>query len=358
MPQTLTPVLRVLDALPCGALLVGRQGTIVYANRKLAELYGRPLAGSRLQDLPAGPEGADGLCREALDHFDEPREVETVLPVAGGARKTVILNAAPLGSEEPFNGYRLVTLTDVTPIREAEEDMRSQYRYIAEISNTVIDQALDLKDYNAILEEKVRERTRQLHDAHLDAIYMLAVASEAKDEDTGHHVRRIQGYAQALAQKLGLPEKEAEAIGYAAILHDVGKFHVPDSILQKPGPLTPDERAEMQTHTLSGERIIAESEFFARARRIARSHHENWDGSGYPDRMAGDAIPLEARIVHVVDVYDALTNRRAYKPAWSVGQAIEELKAGAGRMFEPGLVEALEAMVKEHGLLRPGLVPV
>jgi putative two-component system response regulator len=226
--------------------------------------------------------------------------------------------------------------------------MRAQYRFIAEISNTVIDQALDLKHYNARLEEKVRERTRELHEAHLEAIYMLAVASEAKDEDTGHHVRRIQKYAHALARKLGIAELEAEAIGYAAILHDVGKFHVPDAILQKPGPLTPDERAEMQQHTVSGERIIADSVFFTRARQIARSHHENWDGSGYPDGRSGAAIPFEARIVHVVDVYDALTSKRSYKAAWTSQQAIEELKRGTGRMFEAELVNALEAMLAEQ----------
>ena len=181
-----------------------------------------------------------------LERFEEPREVETFLPLADGSRRTVLVNGAPLGTEEPLTDYRLVTLTDVTPIRKAEEDMRAQYRYITEISNTVIEQALDLKHYSARLEEKVRERTRQLHEAHLEAIYMLAVASEAKDEDTGHHVRRIQKYAHALARKLGMPEPDAEAIGYASILHDVGKFHVPDAILQKPGPLTPEERTRMQ----------------------------------------------------------------------------------------------------------------
>jgi putative nucleotidyltransferase with HDIG domain len=346
MPNTLAHTTRVLDVLPCGPLLVNRAGLVVYANRKLGELHGRPLAGTRLIDLYAGTD-AEAEIRAAMDRFDEPREVETFLPLADGSRRTVMVNAAPLGTEPPWNGYRLVTVTDVTPLKRAEEDMRTQYRYITEISNTVIEQALDLKGSNRRLEEKVRERTRELHDAHLEAITMLAVASEAKDEDTGHHVRRIRRSAEALARKLGLPPAEAEAIGYAAILHDVGKFHVPDAILQKPGPLTPAERAEMQAHTVSGERIIAGSDFFARARRIARSHHENWDGSGYPDGAAGDAVAPEARIVHVVDVYDALTHRRSYKRAWTAAEAIAELKSAAGRMFDPEMVEALEAVVRE-----------
>lgn len=355
MPNTLSPILRVLDALPCGALLIDRQGGIVHSNGKLNEMHGRPLAGMGLADLYAGTEMA-GSVLEALPRFDEPRELETFLPVADGSRRAVIVNGAPLGAEEPLAGYRLVTLTDISGIRKAEDDLRAQYRYITEISNTVIEQALDLKHYNAKLEEKVRERTRELHEAHIEAIYMLAVASEAKDEDTGHHVRRIQKYAHALARRLGMAENEAEAIGYAAILHDVGKFHVPDAILQKPGPLTPDERATMQGHTISGERIIADSGFFTRARQIARSHHENWDGTGYPDGTVGAAIPMEARIVHVVDVYDALTSKRSYKAAWSAGQALAELKKGAGRMFEPELVEAMESMLNESNLPDRGTV--
>jgi putative nucleotidyltransferase with HDIG domain/PAS domain S-box-containing protein len=346
MPTPLSPILRVLDVLPCGALLIDRRGRIVHANQKLDDLHGRALGGTDLAELYAGTD-MQATIREELERFEEPREVETFFPRVDGSRRTVMVNGALLGAEEPLTDYRLVTVTDVTAIRQAEEDTRAQYRYITEISNTVIEQALDLKHYSARLEEKVRDRTRQLHEAHLEAIYMLAVASEAKDEDTGHHVRRIQKYAHALARKMGIPEADAEAIGYAAILHDVGKFHVPDAILQKAGPLTPEERARMQEHTLSGERIIADSMFFTRARQIARSHHENWDGSGYPDRMSGDAIPLEARIVHVVDVYDALTNKRAYKAAWTPQQALEELKKGSGRMFEPELVEALEAVLGE-----------
>jgi putative two-component system response regulator len=122
------------------------------------------------------------------------------------------------------------------------------------------------------------------------------------------------------------------------VLHDIGKMHVPDGILKKPGPLTADEMKTMQEHTVWGERILGEKPFFAAARRIARSHHENWDGSGYPDRTRGNNIPIEARIVHLADVYDALVSPRVYKAAWTPRQAGEFIVEASGQMFDPELV--------------------
>jgi putative two-component system response regulator len=148
-----------------------------------------------------------------------------------------------------------------------------------------------------------------------------------------------------IAQRLGLSTTDAEAIGYSAILHDIGKIHVPDRILSKPGPLDEDERATMQQHTLAGERILSNASFFDRARRIARSHHENWDGSGYPDHLAGESIPLEARIVHVADVFDALTSERVYKQPWSRERAVESILGERGRMFAPEVADAFAALV-------------
>ena len=124
----------------------------------------------------------------------------------------------------------------------------------------------------------------------------------------------------------------------------MGKIHIPDKILKKPGPLTADERSIMQGHTLAGEHILNGQGYFSTARRIARSHHENWDGTGYPDALAGDAIPLEARIVHLADVYDALTHTRAYKPAWSPADAREFIRSQRARMFDPQIVDAFFAL--------------
>jgi putative two-component system response regulator len=159
-------------------------------------------------------------------------------------------------------------------------------------------------------------------------------------------VRRIRDYAEAIARELGFDERVAESIGYSAVLHDVGKMHVPDHILKKPGPLTPEERREMQEHTVVGERIICDKPFFAPARRIARSHHENWDGSGYPDRLGGQEIPIEARIVHLADVYDALTSPRVYKRAWSGYDAAQVVTEACGRMFDPEVVAAFSSLAR------------
>ena len=225
-------------------------------------------------------------------------------------------------------------------LQEAERSIKEQYDIIANLSNTVMSSALDLKDYSKVLEQRVRERTRQLSEAQLDTIYMLAVASEAKDDDTGQHVRRIEQLTRSLASELGMDETEADSVGHAAILHDVGKIHVPDQILRKPGKLTADELATMQEHTVVGERILGDKPFFAPARRVARSHHENWDGSGYPDGARGGEIAVEARIVHLADVYDALVSPRVYKAAWTQRQAAEFIVEASGQMFDPELVRA------------------
>lgn len=338
----------VLDTLPCGALLVRRGGVMVHVNPRLAEMIGRTR-----EDLLAQPDVAgycaDGACRDklarAIREFDEPSQFELGLIRADGRRLTVITAGRPLAGDAPLSDYRVVTLIDISQQKAAEESLQAQYREVAKLSDTVLEQALALKDYSKNLEAKVRERTRELHEANLDSIYMLAVASEAKDADTGAHVMRIERYARELARAAGHRDDEAERIGYSAILHDVGKMRVPDAILKKPGPLTADERREMEQHTIAGENILSTKPFFAIARQIARSHHENWDGSGYPDGLRGDSIALPARIVHIVDVYDAVRMERVYKPPWSLERARRFLLDRAGTFFDPDLARTFVALL-------------
>lgn len=234
-------------------------------------------------------------------------------------------------------------------LQRANGRLHDQYRIITELNDAVLEQAIELKHNNRTLENRVKQRTADLEEANLDAVYMLAVASEAKDEDTGQHVRRIQRYSHLLATELGMAAEEAETLGHAALLHDVGKMHIPDEILKKPAPLTPSERRLMEAHTVRGEQMLSSRAFFTPARRIARSHHENWDGSGYPDGLAGESIPLDARIVRLVDVYDALTSRRPYKPAWPVAKAVAEIRGARGRLFDPVCVDAFERLLNAHG---------
>ena len=174
-----------------------------------------------------------------------------------------------------------------------------------------------------------------------EGMVALARGAEAKDTDTGDHIKRVQATAERLALASGLSVEEAAAIGWAGMLHDVGKLHVPDAILLKPGPLTADEWAIMRQHPIWGEQILADGDGFALARRIARWHHENFDGTGYPDGLAGIHIPPEARIVRVADAFDAMTHTRPYRQARSVELALEELDRWAGRQFDPEMVRLL-----------------
>ena len=338
---------RFLEALNCGAVVIDRAGHVTRVNMRLPEMMRcdpSALVGRSFLDLYGDDADARAFIHERRAQFDDPWEGEFYLPMPGGARLPVIVSSRVLGAEPPLCDLRLVTLIDITARKQAEASLKEQYDIIAKLSNTILEQAVDLKQYSQTLEQRVAERTAALHEANLDAIYMLAVASEAKDQDTGRHVRRIRAYARMLAAEIGFGAAEADEIGYSAVLHDVGKMHVPDHILKKPGPLTPEERVEVEQHTVIGERILADNAFFARARRIARSHHENWDGTGYPDRTNRAEIPVEARIVHLADVFDALTSPRVYKHAWSASDAAGVIRESRGMMFDPDVVDAFNSL--------------
>ncbi|MDD2829250.1 MAG: HD domain-containing protein [Sulfuricurvum sp.] len=175
---------------------------------------------------------------------------------------------------------------------------------------------------------------------HTETINILAVASEYKDESTGEHIKRIENMTLLLALELGFSEEEATRYSRAAILHDIGKIAVPDSILQKPGKLDEEEMRIMRVHTERGKSILHSDKRFALEAEIALTHHEKYDGSGYPHGIQGEDIPLSGRMVSVVDVYDALVNARPYKTAWEKSKAIDYIKEEVGKQFDPHIVEA------------------
>jgi hypothetical protein len=187
---------------------------------------------------------------------------------------------------------------------------------------------------------RVEQSVRELHDQSFDTILLLATLVEARDDTTGRHLQRMQSYCTAMARELGLSEEMVETIGEASLIHDVGKAWTPEYILNKPGPLTAEERRVMERHVIDGERLLGSRAAYQVHRQVARSHHERWDGAGYPDRLAGEDIPLGARIVAVADVYDALTSKRPYKHAWSSRSAAHEIWKESGKQFDPEITAA------------------
>jgi putative two-component system response regulator len=202
------------------------------------------------------------------------------------------------------------------------------------------------REHNQFLEQRVAERTRELEEAQFEILQRLAAASEFRDDDTGEHTHRVGHLAGLLAAEIGLRPVQVDLIRRTAPLHDVGKIGIPDSILLKAGRLTKEERRVMQTHVTIGAAMLAggRSLLVRTAECIARSHHERWDGAGYPDHIAGDQIPIEARIVAVADFMDALTHDRPYRRAWSTDRTIDAIVAERGRHFDPMVVDALLAL--------------
>ncbi len=198
--------------------------------------------------------------------------------------------------------------------------------------------------------------TKELEKRSRDAIFMLGKAGHCNDADTGAHIWRMAAYARELAATIGWSPAECDLLELAASMHDTGKIGIPDAILRKPGKLDPDEWTVMKTHCVIGFAILSSSEapVFRLAAEIARYHHERWDGSGYPEGLAGEAIPASARIVAVADVFDALSMKRPYKDAWPLEQVTATLRAGADSHFDPSLIAAFEGCLPRILELKAG----
>jgi putative two-component system response regulator len=274
------------------------------------------------QDLPV-------IMVTALDS-----RADRVQAVAAGASDFI---AKPVDKTE-----LVVRIGSQLRLKEAQDALK---RHRAELEQTVAERTAELR---RSLEEKA-DAQRRTWAAHLDTIRCLVLAAEFKDRHTAGHIQRISHYSTTLARAFGLPEAEIEVLRHAAPMHDVGKIGIPDAILLKEGALTPEERKVMQSHTLIGSQLLAgsASELLRAGEMIALTHHEKWDGSGYPRGLAGLEIPLWGRICALVDVFDALTSHRPYRRALSNAQALEIMREGRASHFDPELLEVFEGHLGE-----------
>jgi hypothetical protein len=204
-------------------------------------------------------------------------------------------------------------------------------------------------ELEGVIAAQAVSRRRELEAAQIDGLRRLALAAEYRDDNTHEHTQRVGHMAALLARKAGLGDRMVHLVREAAPLHDLGKIAIPDTILLKPGRLSEEEFEVVKTHALLGARVVSggESELLEVAERIVRHHHERWDGTGYPDALAGEDIPVVARIAAVADVFDVLVHERPYKDSWSVEAAAEEIRKGAGTQFDPSVVEAFDELGPE-----------
>ena len=236
---------------------------------------------------------------------------------------------------KPFrHSELLINVTNALHRRKLELENGAQQR---RLEQTVWERTADLREVIANLEGSERE----LRLAQEETIFRLARAAEFRDDETAQHVQRMSRYAALLAGRLGWPAEQSELLRLASSLHDIGKIGTPDGILFKPGKLMSEELEVMRQHTGAGYRILTDStiELLNLAASIAWTHHERYDGRGYPRSLAGEAIPLEGRIATVADVFDALTSKRVYKPAFPIEQTMDTMRQGRGTQFDPLLLD-------------------
>jgi len=279
--------------------------------------------------------------------------LDNVMPGVDGVEVTRRLRAR--------DSYRLVPIVMVTS--DSNKDLRlaavaaGAHDFLPKPFETVELQArvrnllalrqaqIELADRARWLMDEVETATRHVVEREEELIWRLARAIEYRDGDTGEHVSRVALISRLIAESVGLPPERCRIIYLAAPLHDIGKIGIADAVLSKPGRLTAAETAIMRQHVSIGARILerGSSELIRVAELIAQSHHERWDGGGYPDCLSGEDIPIEARIVAVADVFDALCSVRPYKEAWPIERAYAEILRGSGTQFDPNCIAAFEA---------------
>ena len=321
------------------------------------------LAGTRVLIAGGEPDDAKALgasLAAAAAQVTVAPDAEAAAQAALAARPDVVVAIGAAEAElrdlldplELRSGPPLIAATALDP---PEGKTATAARLRALLDRAALDRRV--RDVESALAAQTVARRRDLESARIEMLRRLALAAEYRDDNTPEHMERVAALAARLAQRLGLSELAITHIRHAAPLHDVGKIAIPDSILLKPGRLSAAEFEVVKTHAEAGARVLAEgeSELLEVAESIARSHHERWDGTGYPDALAGADIPLVGRLVHVADVFDVLVHERPYKEAFSVEDAAAEIEGGAGTQFDPEVVEAFADLGPRVWLAAPGV---
>jgi putative two-component system response regulator len=281
----------------------------------------------------------------AIAASDDPPDLillDVMMPGMSGYEVCERLKANSITRKIP-----VIFVTAMTQVAEEENGLKlGAVDYITKPISPPIVRArvqihLALYDQNREQERMVRERTVQLHDTRMEVIRRLGRAGEFRDNETGMHVVRVAHYCRLLAEEARMNDEDVELLFNAAPMHDIGKIGIPDHILLKPGKLDQEEYATMQQHVAIGGEIMGEHPdgLLAMARLVALTHHEKWDGTGYPNKLKGDEIPLVGQITAIADVFDALTSDRPYKTAWPIDEAINLIQSEAGKSFNPDLVD-------------------
>jgi len=325
---------RIFEAVPIGrdqvfgalvdpVVILDKRNLVVDLNQSMVDLLGK------------SPESVIGEPAEKVfDNFPIPIKSFSYI---SHARTETVFN---LGRKDIH--YELT----IWPLYDKKNEMIGRV-FISHDITALKELESELRKLNSNLEERVDERTRALTESYETTLEGLARALEFRDKDTEGHSRRVTENTLKIARRLKIEDEELEAIRQGAILHDIGKIGTPDSILHKPGKLTPEERLIVEEHPVMAHKLLSPIKFLENAMDIPYSHHEKWDGTGYPQKLKGKNIPIGARIFAVADVWDALSNDRPYKKAWEREKIIEYFKEESGKHFDPYIVEIFLELVEK-----------
>ena len=299
--------------------------------------------------LPACRELGQDLILLHLDggDIDALAVLEQLLPFTRAGTHVPVLGLGSGSGAEARERAFALGVRDLLPADPEPAELELHVRSLLETRHL----QLELRGDNRLLEQLALERSRELEDAHVEALERLALAAEYRDDDTLEHIQRVGRTAALVARGLGLPDETVGLVRRSAPLYDIGKIGLSDGILLKTGKLTPEEFEIMKTHVLIGHKMLSgsRSPLLQMAAELALTHHERWNGGGYMAGLEADRIPLSGRIVAVADVFDALTHERPYEPAWSVDDAVAEIDRWSGTHFDPKVVEVFATL--DHAAL-------